>query len=88
VDLEAEQAKCDKKLNLARLNLEKIQKVESQPDYENTVPANARLINEDKVFNIFLCFDTDANSVIGIAKDFRSGDKFPRVIQDHVCSIE
>jgi valyl-tRNA synthetase len=42
-------AKCEKKLNLARMNLEKLSKVESQPDYEETVPENVRLINEDKV---------------------------------------
>jgi hypothetical protein len=49
VDLKAELTKCDKKLDLARLNLDKIRKVESQADYEETVPANVRLINEDKV---------------------------------------
>lgn len=49
IDFDVEIAKCEKKLNLARLNLEKIRKVESQPDYENTVPENVRLINEDKV---------------------------------------
>ena len=49
IDFAVEIAKCEKKLNLARLNLEKIQKVESQPDYEETVPANVRLINGDKV---------------------------------------
>lgn len=49
IDFDVEIAKCEKKLNLARLNLEKIRKVESQPDYEVTVPGNVRLINEDKV---------------------------------------
>jgi len=48
IDFDVEIAKCEKKLNLARLNLEKIRKVESQPDYEETVPENVRLINEDK----------------------------------------
>ncbi len=49
MDLDVEIAKCDKKLDLAKLNLEKVRKVESQADYEETVPANVRLINEDKV---------------------------------------
>lgn len=49
IDFDVEIAKCEKKLNLARLNLEKIRKVESQPDYEETVPKSVRLINEDKV---------------------------------------
>jgi len=49
VDFDVEIAKCEKKLNLARLNLEKIRKVGSQPDYEETVPESVRLINEDKV---------------------------------------
>jgi valyl-tRNA synthetase len=49
IDFGVEIAKCEKKLNLARLNLEKIWKIESQPDYEEAVPENVRLINEDKV---------------------------------------
>lgn len=49
MDLDVEIAKCDKKLDLARLNLGKIQKIEGQADYEATVPANARLQNEEKV---------------------------------------
>ncbi|KAF9650388.1 hypothetical protein BDM02DRAFT_3185428 [Thelephora ganbajun] len=48
IDFDVEIAKCEKKLDLARLNLEKIRKVESQPDYEETVPENVRLINADK----------------------------------------
>jgi valyl-tRNA synthetase len=48
VDLDVEIAKADKKLILARLNLDKVTKVESQPDYEDTVPANVRLANEEK----------------------------------------
>ncbi|KAI0338116.1 hypothetical protein BDW22DRAFT_1338444 [Trametopsis cervina] len=48
VDLDAEIAKCDKKLQLAQLNLDKIIKIEAQPEYEETVPANARLANEEK----------------------------------------
>ena len=47
--MDVEIAKCDKKLQLAQLNLDKIRKIESQADYEETVPANARLANEDKV---------------------------------------
>jgi len=48
VDLEKEINKCDKKLDLARLNLQKIVKIESQPEYEETVPANVRTANDDK----------------------------------------
>lgn len=48
VDFDVEIAKCEKKLNLARLNLEKIVKIESQLDYKETVPENVRLVNEDK----------------------------------------
>lgn len=49
VDLDTEIAKIDKKLGLSRLNLEKVLKLEAQPEYETTVPANVRLFNEDKV---------------------------------------
>jgi hypothetical protein len=49
VDLDAEIAKCVKKLGLASLNLDKVRKVESQPGYESTVPADVRLANGEKV---------------------------------------
>jgi valyl-tRNA synthetase len=48
VDLDAEIAKCEKKLQLAQLNLDKVRKVEAQSDYVETVPANVRLMNEDR----------------------------------------
>ena len=48
VDLDVEISKCDKKLDLAKLNLSKVVKVESQADYLNTVPENVRLANEEK----------------------------------------
>ncbi|KAJ7147637.1 tRNA synthetases class I-domain-containing protein [Mycena crocata] len=48
VDLDVEIAKCDKKLDVSQLNLQKLIKVESQPDYEDTVPANVRLANSEK----------------------------------------
>ncbi|CAA7269360.1 unnamed protein product [Cyclocybe aegerita] len=48
VDLDNEISKCDKKLDLARLNLGKILKIESQAEYSETVPANVRQANEDK----------------------------------------
>ncbi|OBZ70621.1 Valine--tRNA ligase, mitochondrial [Grifola frondosa] len=48
VDLQAEVAKCDKKLDLARLNLQKIVKVESQLNYESSMPANVLLANAEK----------------------------------------
>jgi valyl-tRNA synthetase len=49
VDLDAEIAKCKKKLSLARLNLEKVRKSESVPNCDETVPANVRLMNKEKV---------------------------------------
>ncbi|PFH46539.1 hypothetical protein AMATHDRAFT_69603 [Amanita thiersii Skay4041] len=48
VDLDAEIGKCDKKLDLAKLNLSKVIKAESQSDYMVAVPENVRLANEDK----------------------------------------
>ena len=58
VDLDAEIAKAVKKLSLAQLNLDKILKIESQAEYESTVPDNVRLANEEKVS--LYCID-DAN---------------------------
>ncbi|KAK2459849.1 hypothetical protein APHAL10511_008170 [Amanita phalloides] len=48
VDLDAEISKCDKKLDLARMNLAKIIKVESQADYVETVPESVRAGNDEK----------------------------------------
>lgn len=48
VDLAAEVAKCDKKIDLARLNFEKLYKVMSQQDYQTTVPEAVQLGNEEK----------------------------------------
>ncbi|KAF9039389.1 tRNA synthetases class I-domain-containing protein [Panaeolus papilionaceus] len=48
VDLDNEISKCDKKLDLARLGLQKITKFETQPDYESTVPANVQAANNEK----------------------------------------
>ena len=54
VDLDAEIAKCENKIKLAEMNLSKIVKIESQPDYENSVPADIRMANEEKVRIAFL----------------------------------
>ena len=62
--MDAEIAKCDKKLHLAQLSLDKIKKFESQADYEATVPANARLANEEKVCLIPPCAPTRGRALI------------------------
>ena len=49
VDLDGEINKCEKKLALAKMNLSKIKKFESQADYETTVTENVRLANDEKV---------------------------------------
>ena len=48
MDLNVEIAKADKKLGLTIMNLDKVKKVESQPNYEDTIPADVRLVNEEK----------------------------------------
>ncbi|KAK7696379.1 hypothetical protein QCA50_001033 [Cerrena zonata] len=48
VDLDAEIGKCDKKLQFAQLNLDKILKLESQKDYEQNVPEDSRLATAEK----------------------------------------
>ncbi|CAK5273624.1 unnamed protein product [Mycena citricolor] len=48
VDLDVEIAKCDKKLDVVRNNLQRLAKVESQADYETTVPENVREANAEK----------------------------------------
>ncbi|KAH7909011.1 tRNA synthetases class I-domain-containing protein [Hygrophoropsis aurantiaca] len=48
VDLDAEIAKCTKKLDLVTLSLDKVLKVMSQPDYEVTIPAAVQASNTEK----------------------------------------
>ncbi|KIK77445.1 hypothetical protein PAXRUDRAFT_834980 [Paxillus rubicundulus Ve08.2h10] len=48
VNLDAELGKCDKKIELARLNIEKLNRVILQPDYQATVPEAVKLSNEEK----------------------------------------
>jgi len=48
IDLDVEISKCEKKLGLARMNLDKIKKIEAQPDYAETLPENVQLTNEEK----------------------------------------
>lgn len=49
MDLDAEILKCEKKLDVATLNADKLRKVEMQPEYETTVPETVRLANAEKV---------------------------------------
>ncbi|KAJ7702446.1 hypothetical protein B0H17DRAFT_147233 [Mycena rosella] len=46
--IDIEIAKCEKKLEMSRANLQKITKIETQADYQETVPANFRSANEDE----------------------------------------
>ncbi|KAL4071956.1 tRNA synthetases class I-domain-containing protein [Scleroderma yunnanense] len=48
VNIEVEVAKCDKKLTAVNLSLEKLLKVMSQPDYQESVPAAVQLANDEK----------------------------------------
>ncbi|KAH9840743.1 tRNA synthetases class I-domain-containing protein [Rhodofomes roseus] len=48
VDLDSEIFKSQKKLDLARINLNKARKMESPADYEQSVPADVRAANEEK----------------------------------------
>lgn len=66
VDLDVEIAKCEKKRDLARMNLQKIVKVEAQADYAETVPENVRGANEEKVsIGASLCVESMLIGVCG-----------------------
>ena len=52
MDLKAEVAKCDKKIDLVRLNLDKLYKVLSQADYQTAVPEAVQMSNEEKVWRV------------------------------------
>ncbi|KAG6331734.1 hypothetical protein ID866_7353 [Astraeus odoratus] len=48
VDLEAEIARCNKKISTVTVNIEKILKIMSQPDYQESVPVVVQQANEEK----------------------------------------
>ncbi|KAF9510893.1 hypothetical protein BS47DRAFT_1347375 [Hydnum rufescens UP504] len=49
VDLDAEILKCEKKLDLALLNVDKLQKLQVQPGYEQSIPEDVRASNGEKL---------------------------------------
>ncbi|EJT98070.1 hypothetical protein DACRYDRAFT_24610 [Dacryopinax primogenitus] len=49
VDLDAEIAKAQKKLDVAELNANKVRKAQSQPDYETTIPEQVREANTERL---------------------------------------
>ena len=53
VDLDAEIAKSEKKLHLAKMSLEKIKKAEAATNYEENVPVDTRMANEERVSHLY-----------------------------------
>ena len=49
VDLDQEIVKNEKKLNVAKIALEKVKKAESVPNYEEIVPVETRTFNTERV---------------------------------------
>lgn len=88
MDLDVEIAKCDKKLDLARLNLGKILKVEGQGDYKETVPETVRLANEDKVREGTMFMFSSTFLTSWTAQNTGGRDLDARVIKGHVFAVE
>jgi valyl-tRNA synthetase len=53
VDIDVEISKCEKKLDLALLNVDKLQKLQAQPGYEQSIPEDVRASNGEKVPRLF-----------------------------------
>lgn len=49
VDLDVEIAKCEKKLTLAQLNVDKVRKLIAQPGYEQNIPEDVKASNLENV---------------------------------------
>lgn len=88
MDLDIEIAKCGKKLDLARLNLQKIVKMETQADYEDTVPANVRLANEDKVWLLLSIVFGFLYEMITTAQNSRSRDCNAGIVERNVFQVK
>ncbi len=85
VDLDVEIDKCDKKLRLAQMSLQKIQKMEPQPDYEETAPANAKLANEDRVRTQLECQYVTPHNISFAEENPRGRYREPRTFKGDVC---
>lgn len=84
MDVYAELTKCEKRLDLARMGLQKINKVESQPDYVDSVPVCVRQANEEKVR-----FSLLNNILVPRGKHYcRSRNTDVRIIESDVYQIE
>ena len=59
VDLDAEISKSEKKLDLALLNADKLQKLQAQAGYEQSIPDDVRASNAEKVSKIVHCLLVD-----------------------------
>lgn len=87
VDLDAECAKCDRKLGLAALNADKLRKTAAQPDYETTIPAAVRASNAEKVRpgRMHACARSLTRPA---APDVGCRDRDATTIQGHVRAIK
>lgn len=45
-------AKCEKKLDVVRLGLQKVVKLESHPEYQTTVSEEVKTFNEEKASHL------------------------------------
>ena len=72
------------------MNLDKVRKVEAQADYVETVPANVRLMNEDRVrLGSMLGFYVFWKTLISRAEEnVRGGSRFVGVVEGDVCEVE
>ena len=52
IDIDVEIEKCEKKKRVAQIALDRIKKTEAHPNYEQTVDAETRLGNEEKVCDV------------------------------------
>lgn len=86
IDLDAEIGKCEKKLDLARMGLAKVQKVEAHADYASTVPPDVRVINENKV--CITCHECLWILTHTVEKDIRGRGRGSRAIERDVRKLE
>ena len=72
IDIDVEIEKCEKKKRVAQLALDKIKKNEAHPTYEQTVDAETRAGNDEKV-SIFLPVDVRTEILMNRAEKTTRG---------------
>ena len=88
IDIDVEIEKCEKKKKVALLALDRIKKNEAHPNYEQTVDAETRLANVEKVRTHVLSDVPVMLTTSHVAETTRVGNREPRGHEGNFCKTQ